>query len=75
LRSREIKLTYFLESRRLYFILKNFSREYLFRKMPKVLIYFFSSMLMDLVKRRKPYSFKARVKALLWVKYKSPEIC
>ena len=32
LRSREIRLTYFLESRRLYFLLKNFSRGYLFRK-------------------------------------------
>jgi Predicted glycosyltransferases len=63
LRSREIRLTYFLESRRLYFLLKNFSRGYLFRKMPKVLFYFFGSMLMDLVKRRKPYLFKARVKA------------
>ena len=43
LRSREIKLTYFLESRRLYFLLKNFSRGYLFRKKPKVLFYFFGS--------------------------------
>jgi len=74
LRSREIRLTYFLESRRLYFLLKNFSRGYLFRKMPKVLFYFFGSMLMDLVKRRKPYLFKARVKALLWVISKLPEI-
>jgi hypothetical protein len=49
LRSREIRLTYFLEHRKLYFILKNFSRGYLFRKMPKVLFYFFDSMLMDLV--------------------------
>jgi Predicted glycosyltransferases len=48
----EIKLTYFLESRRLYFLLKNFSRGYLFRKIPKVLFYFFGSMLMDLIKRR-----------------------
>ena len=74
LRSREIRLTYFLESRRLYFLLKNFSRGYLFRKMPKVLFYFFGSMLMDLVKRRKTYLFKARVKALLWVISKLPEI-
>ena len=74
LRSREIRLTYFLESRRLYFLLKNFSRGYLFRKMPKVLFYLFGSMLMDLVKRRKPYLFKARVKALLWVISKLPEI-
>jgi Predicted glycosyltransferases len=74
LRSKETRLTYFLESRRLYFILKNFSRGYLFRKMPKVLFYFFGSMLMDLVKRRKPYLFKARVKALLWVISKLPEI-
>jgi hypothetical protein len=35
--------------------------------MPKALFYFFGSMLMDLVKRRKTYLFKARVKALLWV--------
>ncbi len=74
LRSREIKLTYFLESKRLYFILKNFSRGYLIRKMPKVLFYFFGSMLMDLVKRRKTYLFKAGVKALLWVISKLPEI-
>jgi GT2 family glycosyltransferase len=74
LRSREIRLTYFLESRRLYFLLKNFSRGYLFRKMPKVLFYFFGSMLMDLVKRRKTYLFIARVKALLWVISKLPEI-
>jgi len=74
LRSREIRLTYFLESRRLYFLLKNFSRGYLIRKMPKVLFYFFGSMLMDLVKRRKTYLFKARVKALLWVISKLPEI-
>ncbi|MUN28484.1 glycosyltransferase family 2 protein [Sulfuracidifex metallicus] len=74
LRSREIRLTYFLESRRLYFLLKNFSRRYLLRKMPKVLFYFFGSMLMDLVKRRKTYLFKARVKALLWVISKLPEI-
>jgi len=31
-------------------------------------------MLMDLVKRRKTYLFKARVKALLWVISKLPEI-
>ncbi|MCQ4336022.1 MAG: hypothetical protein NO130_01340 [Sulfolobales archaeon] len=43
LRSREIRLTYFLENRRLYFLLKNFSRGYLIRKMPKVLFYFFGS--------------------------------
>jgi len=42
--------------------------------MPKVLFYFFSSMLMDLVKRWKTYLFKARVKALLWVTTKLPEI-
>jgi hypothetical protein len=42
--------------------------------MLKVLFYFFGSMLMDLVKRRKTYLFKARVKALLWVISKLPEI-
>ena len=52
-------------SRRLYFLLKNFSRGYLSRKMLKVFLYFLGSMLMDLVKRRKTYLFKARVKALL----------
>ena len=31
-------------------------------------------MLMDLVKRRKTYLFKARVKVLLWVISKLPEI-
>jgi hypothetical protein len=31
-------------------------------------------MLMDLVKRRKTYLLKARVKALIWVVYKLPEI-
>ena len=30
---------------------------------------------MDLVKRRKTYLFKAKVKALLWVISKLPEIC
>jgi len=46
----------------------------LFRKMPKVLFYIFGSMLMDLVERRKTYLFKARVRALLWVISKLPEI-
>lgn len=74
LKSREIRLTYFLESRRLYFVLKNFSRKYLIKKMPKILFYFFGSMIMDLVKRRKFYLFTARAKALLWVITKLPEI-
>jgi hypothetical protein len=61
-------------SRRLYFLLKNFSRGYLFRKMLEVLLHFFGSTLVDLVKRKKTYLFKARVKALLWVISKLPEI-
>lgn len=73
-REREIRLVYFLESRRLYFLLKNFSRRYLVRKMPKVLFYFFGSMAMDLVKRRKFYLFKARLRALFWVISKLPVI-
>lgn len=61
-------------SRRLYFLLKNFSRGNLFRKTLKVLLYFFGSKLVDSVKREKTYLFKARVKALLWVISKLPEI-
>ena len=73
-REREIRLVYFLERGRLYFLLKNFSRRYLVRKMPKVLFYFFGSMVMDLVKRRKFYLFKARLRALFWVISKIPVI-
>lgn len=54
--------------------MKNFSRGYLFRKMHKVLFYSFGSMLMDLVKRRKTYLFKAMVNALFWITSKLPEI-
>jgi GT2 family glycosyltransferase len=73
-KEREERLIYLLESRRFYFILKNFNWKFLLRQTPFITYYFLGSLVMDIVKRRKLYAFKSRLKAFFWVILKIPEI-
>ncbi len=66
-KERDKRLIFLLESRRLYFIFKNFDSRFLLEKISFITFYFLGSMLMDIIKRRKFYAFTARVRALAWV--------
>ncbi|WP_338602472.1 glycosyltransferase family 2 protein [Sulfolobus tengchongensis] len=71
---REKRLAYYLESRRLYFVFKNFNYKFLIRRLPKLLYYFFGSIFMDIFLRRKFYLASSRIRALAWVVLKSYKI-
>ncbi|WP_246253005.1 glycosyltransferase family 2 protein [Acidianus brierleyi] len=71
---KERRLVYFLESRRLYFIHKNYNAKFLLKKLPFVYYYFLGSMVMDIVKRKNTNLCLGRLKALLWFFTKIPEI-
>ncbi|EHP71260.1 putative glycosyltransferase [Metallosphaera yellowstonensis MK1] len=71
---RKARITFFLESRRLYFVHKNFTKGFLFRKSPSIWFYFIGSVVKDLTSRKDPILFKSRVKALLWFVYCIPDI-
>ncbi|BCU68071.1 hypothetical protein HS7_15080 [Sulfolobales archaeon HS-7] len=71
---REERITFLLESRRLYFVFKNYDTGFLLRRIPFIIYYLIGSMLMDVLRRRKFNLFKIRVKAVSWFLTKIPEI-
>lgn len=71
---RKERLTYLLESRRLYFILKNFNTKFILRILPKILVYYYGSLVKDIVVRKEPKIFFARFRAGLWFIGKIPQL-
>ncbi|BCU69062.1 glycosyltransferase family 2 protein [Stygiolobus caldivivus] len=71
-KKRLYRLTYFLESRRIYFFLKNFSSAYVIKNYPKLAIVFVGSIFLDILKRKDPIAAKAKIKASIWVLSRIP---
>jgi GT2 family glycosyltransferase len=65
-RKRVEKLTFFLESRRLYFVFKNFSSRFLIERLHLITFYFLGSIFSDIFIRKDLYVAKARIRALGW---------
>ncbi|WP_016729832.1 glycosyltransferase [Saccharolobus islandicus] len=65
-KEREKRLVYYLESRRLYFIFKNFDSSFLIPRIHKIFFYFLGSILIDIIYRKKSHMALARIRALIW---------
>lgn len=65
-KEREKRLAYYLESRRLYFVFKNFNYKFLLPRIHKIFFYFIGSIFMDIFHRKKNYLAISRIKALIW---------
>jgi GT2 family glycosyltransferase len=73
-KERKYRLVFFLESRRLYFVLKNFSAPMLLRVLPRLTLHYLGSMAKDLLVRRDVTLFRGRAKALLWISISLPRV-
>ncbi|MCY0850997.1 MAG: glycosyltransferase [Sulfuracidifex metallicus] len=62
---REYRLTFFLESRRLYFVFKNFDSITLIKIAPRLAFYFVGSIAKDILNGRFHFA-KAKIKAIGW---------
>lgn len=72
-KGRETRLAHFLERGRLYFIFKNFDSMFLLKRVPRVLFYFFGSILKDIY-GRKYHLAKTKIRAFAWFVSKFPSI-
>lgn len=68
------RLTYFLESRRLYFFFKNFSARHIVNHYLRLTIFFLGSIALDIFKRRNVIIAKAKISALVWLISKIPKL-
>lgn len=71
---RKLRLAFLLESRRLYFVTKNFEWSFLLSVFPKMAFFFLGSMIKDIVIRKDFSLFVTRFKAGTWFLGKLTEI-
>ncbi|BCU68070.1 glycosyl transferase [Sulfolobales archaeon HS-7] len=72
--SKSRRLTYFLESRRLYFVFKNFKLRMLFKTTLPILIYFSGSVIRDALNKERRGLVRVRITAFVWFLGKFPKI-